>query len=221
MAKRGPERSNAERRASTRRALLDAASAVVAERGYHDASVALIAERAGCSTGAVYAHFGSKEQLFTTLVDEHLNRQMLRYGQADVEGGDIGGEAEEAAGAWIDYLVGSPEYFSVFISFWDYATRVPELRDHLRDRFVEMRRLVCTLIERGAAASGVPLDEGDAERAAILIMALGNGIALERMVDPGAVPDDYFGSMVGEVLGALASKVVADADGAPTTGETR
>jgi AcrR family transcriptional regulator len=217
MAKQGPPQSNAERRISTRRRLLDAASTVVARHGYHQASVSEIAREAGFSTGALYAHFASKEELFTELIDEHVARQMQRYAGA-AQGGDPGERAEQAAGQWMEHLDHSPEYFSVFISFWDYATREPRLREHLAERFGELRGLVTDLIERGAAEQGVPLEDDAANRLAIFVIALGNGIALERMVNPGAVPDDYFGSMVGEVLGALAAQADREAAAAVPQG---
>lgn len=48
----------------SREHVLDAARAVVTERGYRGASVAAIAEQAGISNGALYRHFPSKVDLF-------------------------------------------------------------------------------------------------------------------------------------------------------------
>src|SRR5829696_4871846 len=62
-----------ERRAATRRRLLDAAIAVVAERGFHAASVDAIAEEAGYSVGAIYSNFGGKDDLFLAVFDEHAS----------------------------------------------------------------------------------------------------------------------------------------------------
>ena len=54
-------RTQAQRRAASRAALLDAAAKVVAARGYEAARVDEIAEAAGVSKGALYFHFDSKE----------------------------------------------------------------------------------------------------------------------------------------------------------------
>ena len=48
---------------SKRTALIEASVQVVANRGFHGASVSLIASRAGVAAGTVYVHFGSKEHL--------------------------------------------------------------------------------------------------------------------------------------------------------------
>src|ERR671917_5502 len=63
-------RSQAERRATTRRALLGAAREMFAERGYHGAAAEEIVRRAGLTRGALYHHFEDKKDLFRTVVDE-------------------------------------------------------------------------------------------------------------------------------------------------------
>src|SRR3712207_1602380 len=63
-------RTQAERRAATRRALLDAARSVFAEKGYHGAAAEEIVRRAGLTRGALYHHFEDKKDLFRAVVDE-------------------------------------------------------------------------------------------------------------------------------------------------------
>ena len=60
------------RRAATQRKLTDAAIATVARRGFHAATVDAIADSAGYSVGAIYSNFGSKDELFLAVFDEHL-----------------------------------------------------------------------------------------------------------------------------------------------------
>jgi AcrR family transcriptional regulator len=63
-------RTQAQRRASTRRALLDAARSLFAEKGYHGAAAEEIVGRAGLTRGALYHHFEDKKDLFRVVVDE-------------------------------------------------------------------------------------------------------------------------------------------------------
>jgi AcrR family transcriptional regulator len=63
-------RTQAQRRASTRRALLDAARSLFAEKGYHGAAAEEIVGRAGLTRGALYHHFEDKRDLFRVVVDE-------------------------------------------------------------------------------------------------------------------------------------------------------
>jgi AcrR family transcriptional regulator len=63
-------RTQAQRRASTRRALLDAARSLFAEKGYHGTAAEEIVGRAGLTRGALYHHFEDKRDLFRVVVDE-------------------------------------------------------------------------------------------------------------------------------------------------------
>jgi len=59
------------RTAHTQRALLDAAREVFTSRGFSEASIADVVERAGSSVGSLYHHFGGKSELFLALWQEH------------------------------------------------------------------------------------------------------------------------------------------------------
>jgi AcrR family transcriptional regulator len=59
------------RTAQTQRELLDAARQVFSERGFSEASIAEIVDRAGSSVGSLYHHFGGKSELFIALWQEH------------------------------------------------------------------------------------------------------------------------------------------------------
>lgn len=55
----------------TRRRLIQAAGRVFAERGYEGARIADIAREAGLSSGAIYAHYGSKAELLLEAIRSH------------------------------------------------------------------------------------------------------------------------------------------------------
>ncbi len=63
-------RTQGERKADTRARLLDAAARLFADRGIDAVSVDTVADAAGRTSGAVYAHFGSKQGLLLALLDE-------------------------------------------------------------------------------------------------------------------------------------------------------
>ena len=58
----------------TRQKVLDAARALFAERGYEPATIRDIARGAGMSTGAVFANFQDKAELFEAVLTEDLAR---------------------------------------------------------------------------------------------------------------------------------------------------
>jgi len=81
-----------ERGERTRRRLLEAAEAVFAELGYHDASIVKITEAAGVGQGTFYLYFASKKEVFDELVVD-LNH---RVRQAMTEGASKGKTRAEA-----------------------------------------------------------------------------------------------------------------------------
>jgi AcrR family transcriptional regulator len=72
-----PRRTQSERRASTRAALIAAGRELFARKGFAGAGREEIVERAGVTRGAMYHHFASKEALFQA-VYEDVERDVLR-----------------------------------------------------------------------------------------------------------------------------------------------
>ncbi|MEV5387848.1 ScbR family autoregulator-binding transcription factor [Streptomyces sp. NPDC052721] len=64
-----------ERAVRTRRAVLEAAAAVFAERGYAAATIAEILNRAGVTKGALYFHFDSKAALARGVLQEQMRTE--------------------------------------------------------------------------------------------------------------------------------------------------
>src|SRR6218665_2701439 len=58
----------------TRQKVLDAARGLFAERGYEPATIRDIAKGAGMSTGAVFANFQDKAELFEAVLTEDMTK---------------------------------------------------------------------------------------------------------------------------------------------------
>ena len=92
-------RTQAQRRAETRRKLMEAATRMVCERGYANASMVEIARRAGVSRGASQHHFGTRYDLFEALGEELTESMHAMARKIAVTGGSL----EERVHAAIDY----------------------------------------------------------------------------------------------------------------------
>ena len=77
-------RTQAQRRTETRARLLAAARRTFAGYGYHATSLDRVSENAGCTKGAVYDHFGSKEGLFLALLDQQFATRIEQAQQSDL-----------------------------------------------------------------------------------------------------------------------------------------
>jgi AcrR family transcriptional regulator len=192
-----------EQRALTRRRLLDGAEAVFARNGYHGASVDEIAREAGATTGALYSNFAGKEDLFLALFEERIATDVRDYSQIAAEGATAVEQARGPADHWMEILRERPGYFPLFIEFWAYAIREPRLRERLAGQFAALRASSTRLVLEGAGQQGVALGPEAGELMGLLINALGNGLALEKLADPEAVPDALFGDLLILIFQAL------------------
>src|SRR4028119_1781803 len=68
-----------ERGRKTLRRLIEAAAQEFGERGYHEAAITGITQRAGVALGTFYTYFQSKEEVFRALVRDmsHATRQQV------------------------------------------------------------------------------------------------------------------------------------------------
>ena len=73
------QRRDAERKARTRRALLDAAKQVFVAKGYHATLISDVAARAGTGQGTFYRHFDNKRRIFEVLFDEFMALLMAEF----------------------------------------------------------------------------------------------------------------------------------------------
>jgi AcrR family transcriptional regulator len=89
-----------EQSEATRRALLDEARVLFAERGYADTATEEIVQRARVTRGALYYHFKDKTALFRAVVEEM---------EAEVTG-KVGEAALSSGGVW-EGLIGATDKF--------------------------------------------------------------------------------------------------------------
>ncbi len=93
-----------QQKEATRARILEAAEAVFADKGYHDALVDEIAAETSLSKGGVYFHFPSKESLFFAVLDRLADRLVARV-QRDSEAHDSAlARADAALGAVLTAL---------------------------------------------------------------------------------------------------------------------
>ena len=183
-----------EKKARTRRRLLDAAAEVFAHRGFAATSLDEVAEVAGFSKGAVYSNFAGKEDLFLSVLDEHVTRQMLDIrGEIDVTL-TAGEQVMEAGQRFMDLFQRERAWYLLSFEFLVYAARNPEFQVEFAARQRAQREAVVAMLEENAAAMEIPMSLPP-ERMAVALEALANGIAFAKLADEQGVPDDLVGEL--------------------------
>ena len=180
-------RTQAERRATSERRLLDAAAKVIAQRGTTSVSFADIAREAGCSHGLPGYLFGSKTDLLLALVDDVLKE--FRIVLVDPAIGKSRG---------LTALLGTLRVFleslerpwpytrAVYVMIGEAAGAPPELQAALNHHQDAARQLV-----RDALVDAVELGEVrpdvDPHAQAVILFGLLRGIGLQSLMDPSSV----------------------------------
>jgi AcrR family transcriptional regulator len=175
-----PRRSQAERSASTREALLNATIACLVEDGYANTTTSRVAERACLSRGAHLHHFQTRQALLAAAM-EHLAE---RRGEQLMAAAEKLPEGPERLAASLDLLwstYASPLYQAA-LDLWTHARTDPELRERLtsveRDLDRQTLRLSRTLFGELAETPGF---DGLLEMAAATM----RGLALLDTLQPG------------------------------------
>ncbi len=191
-----------ESKALTRTRLLRAARNVFLERGFHAATIETIADEAGFTIGALYSNFDGKGELFVAVFEEYVAERAQEVQDAVAEYPLQDGQNSAAAVRWMEQLAIEPLWFPVFVEFWSHAARDEELRRKFAIPLDAVRVAIGQIVERYAHQQGIELSL-PAEQVGTAIKALGNGIALERLADPEAVPEALFGDFLAIFLRGL------------------
>lgn len=197
--------TRAEKQARTRAELLATAAKAFARRGYNGASVEEIAEEAGYSHGAVYSNFDGKADLFLTVLEEYMAERAreLAATQADLaEDTPIELRARALADQWMERFAKDRESFLLHMEFVAHAGRDPELAERFGTRSAALREAIAGYIAHYQELEGIKADLSAADLALVL-RALGIGLAIEALVSPGAVRENAYGDFVELLIGLL------------------
>jgi AcrR family transcriptional regulator len=201
---RAPTRARSRRKEQTRRQLIQSALAVVAEKGFANASVTEIAERAGLTTGAIYSNFRSKEALLLELVEMRLQESIPDPTAPLPAGAPATPELQRlvetaVAAAHFADTPDSRPLLMVQIELYLRALRDAELRGEMDAQAVEAARRLGQVLERVEAAPH-PGPPPAPEQLAEILYACTQGMQQHRMMTPALVPDELFEWLVRALL---------------------
>ncbi|HEY2767932.1 MAG TPA: helix-turn-helix domain-containing protein [Solirubrobacteraceae bacterium] len=174
--------------------LLEAAMEVFAQRGYRDASVDDIAERAGYSKGAIYFYFSGKDDLLFALFEERVDRPMreaIKLLESAPPGDDMAAEANRH---FVELVSGQRELLLLDHEYRSLAIRDSRLRARYVKREAKLRAVLAKGLQARLKHLGAP-PLAAPEQVATALLSLASGLAQEKLIEPDAVPDDLLGDM--------------------------
>jgi AcrR family transcriptional regulator len=182
--------SRADRQAQTRTELIDAAESLFTANGFHATSLDAVADAAGYTKGAVYSNFSSKEDLFFAVYERRVERHEEHVGALLDSASDAGqGILRVVAAVGELRRRRADGWMAVFLEFWTHVLRHPEHRARFAELHTRAVEPFVTAVEAFAAEQGVALAIPPRQLATAMF-AMENGIALERLTDPGVADAD-------------------------------
>jgi AcrR family transcriptional regulator len=170
-------------RARTRAALIEAALALIAEKGFRGATLADIGERAGKSKGAVYSNFASKEDLFLAVAGS-MNLVL----RPKLEAGMSVRAVFRAIGEAVVALRPAATASAAFMAEYKlYALTHARMKSQLARRYAGPFRQIAMTFAENFEADQLPMPAADLP---VVIQALALGFIEQSFLTPNAVTDE-------------------------------
>jgi AcrR family transcriptional regulator len=163
---------------ATRRAILEAAEAQLAERGLHGARMEDVAARAGVSVGTIYNHVGDRSALLSELLTARRTELIARIDQQLDASRSLGFEPQLAAfvRAVFDHFHSHLPLFRVVVQEEMQPDDAPK-----RSMLAALVERAAILIARGVAEGALP--EHDTELYPMLLIGMMRGIFVHALRD--------------------------------------
>jgi AcrR family transcriptional regulator len=173
-----------DKRQRTRAALLEAARAVIREKGYDRTTLEEVARRAGMTTGAIYGNFKNRDELFIA-----LGHTYWAPVKPQVAPGATFAEAMRAMASATLAAVGERAPVAVGrLTGLAYALTNDELRARVQDVTRSSYEVGAEWL-RGFDERELPMPP---EQLVRVIHALIEGLVMQRILTPELFPDDVF-----------------------------
>jgi len=184
----------------TKAELLDAAEELFLKHGYEKADMASIAAMAGRSTGAIYAHFRNKEEIFLALFEENIKRK--RDIVLDLMAREEPGlDPKERWKAIILEIAKDRRWPLFLLEFKLFALRHPEVRGRLKEHLdLSFQKRGSQSIEGMKGALGEVADEAERDFAIRMMGPILSAMALESAIFPEEYPEAAMESYLARVL---------------------
>lgn len=163
-----------------RETLAKSASELFAQQGYDHVTLDEVAARAGVTKVIVYRHFGSKKDLYLTLLAAHRDQLLRTLAEGMAVKRPLPRRVEAVADAWFRYVQTHP--FAWKMLFQD-VTGDPEIRAFHAGMRTTARAAIIGLLQ---AERSLDLDSSTIEPVAELLRASMTGLALWWLDNPQA-----------------------------------
>ena len=155
--------------------ILDAALAVIVQKGYENSRMDDIVASSKMSKGAIYWYYKSKKEIYLSLV----NHWVHNYSAVLNHIVDTDRSASDQLRSLFQYFTvqyeKDPVVFKALLEFWSMAGRDPEFNDKLQKVYSEFVNLISTIIQQG-------MDNGEFKNLDVDITAMSIMVNIEGIM---------------------------------------
>lgn len=195
----------------SRRKIVDAAAALMAERGFAGTSIAAVSQRSGLPSGSIYWHFDSKEALLGAVMEEGGRRWFDALPRGETLPRDPTERATAMADAVVTSLEQHPEFLRLLLVIALERREVDQASlaviRRVRSLAVERIRALLTLL---LEPFGRALAERLAGEVAPFVLCVADGAFVAQHIDPDSDLHEVF-DLMSRAFSALAREMVRKA----------
>jgi AcrR family transcriptional regulator len=181
-SRRAPKGDKRER---TRAALLEAARAVVREKGHEGTTLEDVAQRAGMTTGAIYGNFKNKAELFVALGQAYW----VPIAPKVKPGATLAELCRALAEATLATIPDRTAMAVGRLSGMAYALTHSDLRERIEQVTESHYAFGAEWLRSVISEDELPMPAAQMVR---VVHALSEGLVLQRILTPALCPDDVF-----------------------------
>ena len=156
----------------------------VAVRGAAGSTFDHVAQEAGVSRGLLHYYFGSKERLLVEVVRRDSEVRMQRLERQLAGADSIDAIVDVLVRQLEDYVADDSNAHAIIHELFNVSRRNDEVRGELAELYRKTRAQVADVL-RAKEADGVVRLRGEPEAVASILFALGDGMELQLICDPG------------------------------------
>ncbi len=161
--------------------ILDAALAVIVEKGYDQSRVDDIVHASGLSKGAIYWYFNSKKDIYLELVNHWVIQYSVTLNHIAEEESSATEQLHSLIQFFVDQYESDPSVTKAMVEFWALAGRDEDFHQKVQRVYSEFMALIETTLSHGTSTGEFQIE--DVQTAALSIMINIEGIIWFTLFD--------------------------------------
>jgi AcrR family transcriptional regulator len=160
-------------------------------RGAAGSTFDQVAQEAGVSRGLLHYYFGSKERLLAEVVRHDCDVRLAALDRALTEAADVDAIIEVLVTALENFVERDPGAYALIFELFTASRHNEDLREEMAELYRRVRDHISGVLQAKHEAGVVAL-RGGADAVASVLMALGDGFALQMLSDPAWDSSEMF-----------------------------